>query len=85
MVKGRDVSARFAVITTFTYCCWISERMMYALFAGVTTIAVILVYSTLWVAEWLQKEPVIPYEIASPARPEETTILEKPSIKVGIW
>ena len=55
---------------------------MYTIFAIVVVTFGGLIWSSLWVWDWYNKEPVIPYDIEAPTRPTERKILDNPSIKV---
>lgn len=67
---------------------WTEKEVEWMLMGGAITASVavsLAVWAAVLLWEWHTKEPVMKYEIAAPKVPEETRILEKPSIKVNLW
>ncbi|TVY56588.1 putative aldehyde dehydrogenase-like protein [Lachnellula cervina] len=59
------------------------ERLLYASAIGSTAFVAILIWSAVWFKEWYYSEPIIKYTVAVPAPPEDSRILERPSIRAA--
>lgn len=58
-----------------------SEWLLYGAAIGSSIFVAIIIWCIILVKEWLYKEPIIKYTIAVLAPPEDSKILERPSIK----
>lgn len=58
------------------------QNLLWVVMAAATAFVATLIYSAVWIVEWYQKEPIVRYELVTPTKPEESRILEPPSIKV---
>ncbi|KAH6679434.1 putative aldehyde dehydrogenase-like protein C21C3 [Halenospora varia] len=59
------------------------EKLLWGAALFATVFVIVTIYAVTNFVEWFNKEPVIKYTIAQPARSEEGKILEKPSIKAS--
>lgn len=61
-----------------------SERMLLVLAAASFVSVGLILWGTVRLIEWYQKEPILKYTITAPTPPVDGTVLENPSIKVRI-
>ncbi|TVY81930.1 putative aldehyde dehydrogenase-like protein [Lachnellula suecica] len=57
------------------------EKLLYGTAIGSTIFVMIIIWGIILLKEWIYKEPIIKYTIAVPVPPEDSRILERPSIK----